>query len=165
VFKKNECSCFHPTWNLTFHAIMTKASWIPSWIHMCSLPWVQCKRWIPIGSMGCVHTNQNITTSEKCSSLNHIWNIVEKTREDNWKAKKIDRIISQLPIPRLEHDNIQAWWASYILSRSMLKTVWWCRWFEMEFEVKPFVVQWVVKREENTHVQGGRRSHAALKCY
>ncbi len=115
--------------------------------------------------MGCVHTNQNITTSEKCSSLNHIWNIVEKTREDNWKAKKIDRIISQLPIPRLEHDNIQAWWASYILSKSMLKTVWWCRWFEMEFEVKPFVVQWVVKREENTHVQGGRRSHAALKCY
>jgi hypothetical protein len=128
VVKKSACSCFHPTWNPTSHAIMTKASWIPSWIRMCLLPWVQCKKWIPIGSMGCVHTNQKIPTNEKCGSLNHIWNIVEKTRENNWKAKKIGRIISQSPIPRLEHDNIQAWWASYILSRSMLEMVWWRRW-------------------------------------
>jgi hypothetical protein len=36
---------------------------------MCSLPWVQCKRWIPIGSMGCVHTNQKIPRNERSGSL------------------------------------------------------------------------------------------------
>jgi len=53
---------------------------------MCSLPWVQCKRWIPIGSMGCVHTNQKISRNERSGSLT-IFEIL-------WK--KLGKIIERL---------------------------------------------------------------------
>jgi hypothetical protein len=166
VVKRSACSWSCPTWNLTSHTIMIKVSRIPSWVLMCSLPWVQCKRWIPIWSMGCVHTNQKILRSERCGSLNHIWNVVEKIREDNWKVKKIGQIIRQSPIPRLEHDNIQAWWATYILSRSMLERVWWCKWFEMKSWSQTICcLMSCSKRRKHTHVEGGRRLYLALKCY
>jgi hypothetical protein len=50
------CSYFRPMWKLASCAMVTKVSQTTSWVPMCSLPWAQCKKWIPIGSMGCVHT-------------------------------------------------------------------------------------------------------------
>jgi hypothetical protein len=70
--------------------------------------------------MGCVHRHQRISTIEECGSPSCIWNVVEKIKEDNWKAKKIGQIISQMPTPGLKCDKIQAWWTSFILSKNML---------------------------------------------
>jgi hypothetical protein len=48
---------------------------------------------------------------------------MEKIEENNQKARKISRVINQTPTPGLEHDKIQAQWASDIPSKSMLKKV------------------------------------------
>jgi hypothetical protein len=56
--------------------------------------WVQHKKWIPEGSMGCVHTHQGRPTIERCGSPNHVRNVIEKTKENNQKVRKINRTIS-----------------------------------------------------------------------
>jgi hypothetical protein len=56
VVKGNGCSCFRPTWKLWSRVMAPKVLQTTSWVFMRSLPWAQCKRWIPIGSLGCVHT-------------------------------------------------------------------------------------------------------------
>jgi hypothetical protein len=53
VVEESACDCSHPTWKPTFDTMVTKVSQIASWLPMCSLPWTQLKRWIPIGLMGC----------------------------------------------------------------------------------------------------------------
>jgi hypothetical protein len=70
MFEGSTCSCFYPTWKLTSHTMATKVSQITSWVFMCSLPWAQRKKWIPIGLMGCVHTNQRILIIEGWGSPN-----------------------------------------------------------------------------------------------
>jgi len=44
--------------------------------------------------MGCVHTRQGRLAIEGCGSPSHVWNILEKTKEDNQKVKKISRTTS-----------------------------------------------------------------------
>jgi hypothetical protein len=39
------------------------------------------------------------------------------------------------------------------LLKSMLERVWWCKCFEME-SLEPFIAQWIVEKEENTHKLG-----------
>ncbi len=153
---------FHPTWNLTFRTMVTKVSRTTSWILVCSLPWVQCMKWIPIGSMGCMHTHR----MNGCDTYTHIENIVEKTNEDNWKVKKTCWIISQTPIRRAKHGKIWARWASSFLSKSMLGKAWWCKRFEMESW------SWTIcclmnysKGKRHAHVGGVKNLHAALRCY
>jgi hypothetical protein len=85
----NACNYFCPTWKPTFCAMATKVLWIASWVLVRLLPWAQCKRWIPIKLMGCVHTHRRIPIIERCGSPNHVWNIEEKTKENNWKVGKI----------------------------------------------------------------------------
>jgi hypothetical protein len=75
-------------------------SQIASWVLVCSLPWVQHKKWIPIRSMECVHTHQKIPTIDGCGSLSHVQNFVEKTREDNQKVGKTNQVVSQMPTLR-----------------------------------------------------------------
>jgi hypothetical protein len=43
------------------------------------------KWWIPIGSMGCVHTHRGIFIIERCDNPSHVQNAkcCEKTRENN----------------------------------------------------------------------------------
>jgi hypothetical protein len=60
VFERNTCSCFRPMWKPTSCAMAIKVSQSASGVHVHSLPWTQCKRWIPIRSMGCVYTNWKI---------------------------------------------------------------------------------------------------------
>jgi hypothetical protein len=43
------CSCF--PWKATFCAMVAKVSWTSSWVPVCLLLWVQCKRWIFIRSV------------------------------------------------------------------------------------------------------------------
>ncbi len=74
---------------------------------MHSLPWVQHKRWIPIGSMGCEHMHQKILTIEGFGSSIHIQSIMEKIKEDNQKARKIGQDVSQAFTPRLKFEKIQ----------------------------------------------------------
>ncbi len=85
----NTCNYFHPTWKSTFRAITTKALRIASWILVHLLPWVQRRRWIPIWWMGCVHMHKRIFVIEGYGNSNHVWNIMEKIREDNWNLKNI----------------------------------------------------------------------------
>jgi hypothetical protein len=94
VVEGNACNCSCPTWKLASHIMATKVSWIPSWVPVRSLPWTQRKRWIPIGSMGCVHTHWGMLTIEGWDSPSRVWNVMQKTREDNQKDGKIDRTIS-----------------------------------------------------------------------
>jgi hypothetical protein len=70
-----------------------------------------------------VYTHQKIPTIEEWGNLNHIQNIVEKTKEVSQKPKKIGQIVSQTPALGPKHDKIWAQWASNILSKSMLKRV------------------------------------------
>jgi hypothetical protein len=51
-------------WKPTSHEMATKVSQIASWVPMHLLPGAQCKRWILIGSMGCVHTHQGMPAIE-----------------------------------------------------------------------------------------------------
>jgi hypothetical protein len=97
VAKGSACSCFHPMWKSTSHTMVAKKSWTSSWILVDSLPWVQCKKWIPVRLMGCMHTHQGRLAIERCNSPSGVWNNVRKTREDNWKDKKIYQGMSQTP--------------------------------------------------------------------
>jgi hypothetical protein len=62
---------------------------ITSWVLVHSLPWTQCKRCIPIGSMGCAHTYWTIFAIEGWGNPSRIQNVVEKIKEDNRKVGKI----------------------------------------------------------------------------
>ncbi len=89
VVEGSACNCSHPMWKPKSHAMATKVSRITSWVPMCSLLWAQHKRWVPIGSMGCVHTHWGMPIIEGWGSPSHIQNVVQKIGEDNRKARKI----------------------------------------------------------------------------
>jgi hypothetical protein len=55
VIEGNTCNYSHLTWKLASHTMATKVSTITSWVLVHLLPWAQGKKWILIGSMGCVH--------------------------------------------------------------------------------------------------------------
>jgi len=78
VVEGNACNYFRPTWKSTFHPMPTKVSQIASWVLVSSLPWAQCKRWIPIKLMGCVHTHQGMHVIEGWGSPSHIQNVCKK---------------------------------------------------------------------------------------
>jgi len=81
MFKESTCNCSHPTWKLTSHRMETNVSQTASWVLMHSLLWAQHKKWIPIKSMGCVHTRWGILAIEGWGNPNHIRNIVEENRK------------------------------------------------------------------------------------
>jgi hypothetical protein len=58
VAEGSTCNCFCPVWKLAFHATEAKMCWTISWVLVHSLSWALCKRWIPIGLMGCVQTRE-----------------------------------------------------------------------------------------------------------
>jgi hypothetical protein len=95
VIEGNACNYFHPTWKSTSCAMTTKVSQIASWVPRGSLPWAQCKRWIPIRSMGCVHTHWRMLAIEGWGSPSCVWNAVKKIGKDNRNVGETDRIISQ----------------------------------------------------------------------
>jgi hypothetical protein len=80
--------------------------------------------------MGYVHMHQRILAIEGCGSPNCVQDTMEKTKEDNWKARKIGQIISQVFAPKLKYDKIWAQWVLDIVSKS--KRVWWCKCFELK---------------------------------
>jgi hypothetical protein len=90
-------------------------------ILVCSLPWTQRKKWIPIRSMGCVHAHRGMLAIEGWGSPSHVQNVVQKTREDNQKVGKIVRVISQACALRPEHNKIWAQWAWNVLSKSIME--------------------------------------------
>jgi hypothetical protein len=107
MVERSTCNCFHPTWKPTSRAMVAKVSQTTSWVPMHSLPWAQHKRWIPIGSMGCVHTHREIPTISGWGNPSRIQSIVEKIKETNWKLGKIGQIVSQACTPRLELDKLE----------------------------------------------------------
>ncbi len=74
------CNYFHPMWKPTFRTMVAKVSRTTSWVLVHLLPRMQCKRWIPIGLMGCV---QRIHAIKGWGNPSHVRNVVEKTGEDN----------------------------------------------------------------------------------
>ncbi len=166
MIEGSTCNCFRPTWKPTSRTMVAKVSQIASWVPMHSLPWAQCKRCISIRSMECVHTHRGMHVIERWGSLSHIWNVVQKIGENNWKVGKTNRVVNQAPVLGPKHDKIQAWWASNVSLESMLEKVWWWRHSEMESW------SWTIcclmscsNGGRHAWVRGGRRSHVALKCY
>ncbi len=110
MVERNTFNSFWLTWKLASFVMETKMSRIVSWLPMYSLPWVQHKRWIPMGSMGCVHTHKRRLAIEGCDSPRCVWNVVEKIRENNWKVGKIGWTISQTPTLGPKHDTLRCCW-------------------------------------------------------
>ncbi len=71
--------------------------------------------------MGCVHTHQGIRTIKRWGSPSHVQNAMEKIGENNWKAKKTNRVVNETLALGPEHDKIRTQCASDILSKNMLK--------------------------------------------
>jgi len=113
--KGNTCSYFRLTWKLASCAMETKMSRTTSWLPMRSLPWAQHKRWIPMKSMGCVHTHQRRLAIEWCDRASWVWSVVKKIREKNWKVGNISRTISQTPTLGLKHDTLRCCWKRKVL--------------------------------------------------
>jgi hypothetical protein len=142
-----------------------KVSWIASWVLVHSLPWSQHKRWIPIGSMGCMHTHWGMCSIEGWGSPSHVQSVVQKIREDNQKVRKTSWNVSQMPTLGLEHEKIRARWALDVSSKNMLERVWWCRHSKMESW------SWTIccpmsysNGRRHAWVEGGKKSHVVLKC-
>jgi hypothetical protein len=89
---------------------------------MCLMPWAQRKKWIPIGSMGCVHTHRQMLAIKGWGSPSHVWSVVKKII-DNWKGMKIGRTIHQVPTLGPKHDKIWAQWVLDIPSNNILEKV------------------------------------------
>jgi hypothetical protein len=159
------CNCFCPMWKLAFCAMTTKVSQITSWVLVCSLPWVQHKRWIHrVGGM-CAHILGEACNWRMWFSLSYVQSTMENIEEDDQKARKIGWSISHKFTPRLEHDKIWAQWVSNILLENMLEKVWWCRCFEMGSWSWTICCQMSCsKGGKYTCVRSNRKSHAALKC-
>jgi hypothetical protein len=104
MFEGNTCNYSRPMWKLASYIMATKVLRTTSWVLMCLLPWTQRKKWIPIVSMGCVHMHQRIPIIEGWGNLNHIRTTMEKTREINWKLKKISWIVNMI---EFGHDELQ----------------------------------------------------------
>jgi hypothetical protein len=164
VFERSTCSCSCPQ-ELASCAMATEVSWIASWVHVCSSSWAQHKRWIPIGSMGCVHPHWRILATKRWGNPSRIWNTVEKTKEVGQKLRKISQIVSQTPTLALEHDKIWARWALNIMSKNMLGKVWRCKCFEMESWSQTICCPMnCSNKRKHVRTRGGRRSHGILRC-
>jgi hypothetical protein len=165
VVERNTHNYFRPTCKPTFRTTVVKVSQIASLVLMHLLPWAHRKRWIPIRSMGYVHTHQGMLAIEGWGSPSCIWSVVLKNGENNRKVGKTSQAISQAPALGPEHDKIQARWASNVSSKSMLKKVWWCKWSKIESWSWTFCCLMNYSNGgRHARIEGGRRSHAALKC-
>jgi hypothetical protein len=60
---------------------------------------------------------------EGWGSLSRVRNVVQKIGENNQKAKKIGRNVSQTPTLTVKHDKMQAQWALEVPLKSMLERV------------------------------------------
>ncbi len=58
------------------------------------IPWTQRKRWIPFGSMGCVHTHWRMIAIEGWGSPTPVRSVLQKNGENNWKVGKTSRVIN-----------------------------------------------------------------------
>ncbi len=113
------------------------------------------------------HTSRKIThrrrlVIEGCGNPSRVWNVVEKIGENNRKVRKTSWAISQTLALGLEHDKIQAWWASSVMLEKILKMVWWCRCFKMKSWSQTICYS---KGRRHVHAKGNKRSYVALKCY
>jgi hypothetical protein len=165
VIERSTCNYSYPTWKPTSHIMAAKVLQIASWVLVRLLLWAQRKMWIPIGSMGNVHTHQKILAIEIWGSPSCVWSAMEKNGENNWKAGKTGQVVNQAFAPGLEHDKIWAWWALDVPLKNKLERVWWCRHFEMESW------NWTIccpmscsNGRRHVWAGGGRRSHVALRC-
>jgi len=164
VFEGSACGCCRPMWKLASCIMVAKVLRIASWVHVHSLPWTQRKRWIPIGSKGCVYTHQGIPGIERWGYPSCIWNVVEKTWEANWKLGKIGWIVNKTFTLGPKHDKIWAQWVSYIPLESMLEKVWWCKCSKMESWNRTIYYSMnFLNERRHVWIGGDRKSHVALK--
>jgi hypothetical protein len=77
VAERSTCYCFCPTWKPPSCTTATKVLQITSWVPMRSLPWTQHKRWIPIGSIGCVDTHWGMLAIEGWGNPSHLRNVAQ----------------------------------------------------------------------------------------
>jgi hypothetical protein len=138
VVEGSACNYFHPTWKPTSRVMATKVSQIAPWVLMCSLPWAQCKRWIPIKSMGCAH--RGMPTIEGWGSPSHVQSVASKIEEDNRKVGKIGWVVNKVLTLGPEHDKP---YMSY--QRTCWKRYDGVNVPKWNLEVEPFTTRWVVQ--------------------
>jgi hypothetical protein len=115
--------------------------------------------------MGCVNMHWKICTIEGWGSPNCVWNTMEKIGEDNWKVRKTNWIVNQMPTFGPKNDKIWTWWALDVSLKNMLERVWWCKCSEMESWSQTICCQMhYSNRGKHAWTKGGRRSHVALRC-
>ncbi len=90
VIERSTYNCSQPIWKPSFHAMVTKVSWIVSWVPMHLLPWMLHKRWIFIRSIECVHMYQKIPTIEGWGNPSNVRNVVKKLGKI---IKRLERLI------------------------------------------------------------------------
>jgi len=92
--------------------------------------------------MGCVHTHRGMLIIEGWGSPSWIWSVVQKTGED--KCLPLGQNMINFEHNRRQMSCQKTCWKGYDGANIL-------RW---NFEVEPFVVQWVVQMEEDTHKLG-----------
>jgi hypothetical protein len=65
------------------------------------------KRWIPIRSMGYMHTHRGIPAIERWGSSSCVRNVMEKTKGNYRNVGKTNQVVSQMAALGLEHDKIR----------------------------------------------------------
>jgi hypothetical protein len=116
--------CSHKMWNPASLTMDTKASWMALWDAILSPPWVQWRRWIPMGfnrwpQMQCVKPK-----TKGWGRPNMVHNTQEKTFEGKWKHEMIRWANSQASVLSLAHDS--SWCESKDMSKMMLEKEWSC---------------------------------------
>jgi hypothetical protein len=69
------------------------------------------------------HRVNGMCAIEGWGNPSHVQSVVEKTRENNRRARKTNQTINQAPAPEPKHDKIWAHWASNVSLESMLENV------------------------------------------
>jgi hypothetical protein len=109
-------------------AMDTKTSQMTSCIHVHSLPWEHCSRWILKGLMRWMPSKWGRLVIEGWGNMSQICRVRKKTSNNKQNIDRIVRNVSFKP----KHQMMWVQWALDAISKRMLKSVWWCMHLKME---------------------------------
>lgn len=121
--------CFQTTWKVKVFLL----PWIQKhhkWhhIHVHSLPWEHCSRWIPKWLMRWMPSKWGKLVIKGSGNMSQICRVVKKTSNNKQNIDRIVRNVSSKP----KHQMMWIQWTLAAISKRMLKSVWWCIHLKME---------------------------------
>jgi hypothetical protein len=133
-------------------AMDTKTSQMTSCIHVHSLPWEHCSRWILQGLMKWMPSKWGRLVIKGWGNMTQICRAGNKTSNNKQNIDRIVRNVSSKP----KHQMMWVQWALDAISKRMFKSVRWCIHLKMEswnhsiyFSMKTF------KKTKGTHSAQG----------